>query len=124
MVFPTDAVFESQAAGGLEAVLREETVVLGDAVVVLFDGSVGRVIRQAEQEIGDVGTGIAAVEIEVAVVVAAGKAERRLRAKPAYVAAELKGVAALVPGEVVGPLVGVGEGETRFAKTDAGRSAD
>ena len=92
---------------------------LGDAVIVLFDGGVGRVIGQAEQEIGEVGTRVAAIEIEVAVVVAAGKAEGRLRAQSADVAAELQRVAALGPREIVGPLVGVGEGEARFAKPDA-----
>jgi hypothetical protein len=54
--------------------------VLGDSVIVLFYGGVGGVIRQAEQEIGEVRAREAAVEIEVAVVVAAREAEGRLRA--------------------------------------------
>ena len=123
MEFPADAVLERQPAVDLEAVLREEAVMPGDAVVVLFDGGIGGVVRQAEQEIGEVGPGIAAVEIEVSVVIAAREAERCLRPKPAHIAAEFEGVTALGPREVVGPLVGVGERESGLAITDTGSPA-
>jgi hypothetical protein len=74
MEFPAQAVFQRKFRIDLEVVLQVQSVVPGQAVVVLFHGSVAALVGQAQQQIAQIPPGESAVVGRVPVIVASLKA--------------------------------------------------
>src|SRR5258708_35912009 len=96
----------------------------GAAVVIEDDDGNARIVGRAEQEIAEGRSGEVAGEVVVAIVVAGGEAEVGFSAEFAQIEAELDGMAAVNPGEVVDELGGPTDGATGASLRKAGHAVN